>query len=717
MAIQRITGTNSGLDVDALVKASMTTYQSKIDKETQNKKVLEYQQGQYKQIMSDATTFYDKYFDILKTGNLMSSSTYNTVSFTSSDSSNTLSDSSKVTAKGFAGADVGDYKVTTTQIASKATASFKAADLLSGSNLSVKVDGKAAASVAIVKADGEIDMATTVKNLNTALNTAGIDVTAKYSEFSDSIVLESGKMGESASFQAGVGASGTVSATPYTGQNAKGVITKGTKSYNFDQASNTLTLDNIQFSFKAKNETTNAVGPLADVADVTDGTTTGITTTTTTVTDGTKTTTTKKVEEPTTTTTTATTTDGKTTTKTTTITTGGATTITTETTADGITTKTAADGTKTTTSADGKTTKTAADGTITNLEPLANLDSLTTGTNGTTTTAEVVKKSANTSADKKTVSNIISTTTSGETTTTGGVKTTIPDKTTTTETRTQDGKSTTITTASDGTKRTITVDTTTGTATETLKDGTKNTYTPVSLTGSTNVTDLKDKIVSFVNDYNTLLSSINTKIYETRDKDYMPLTDTQKAAMSDTQITAWEKKAQTGLLRKDSDLQRITSAMKSAMSSVMSGSGSYLQSIGINPVKDYTDKNGMFTIDEGKLTTALEDNAGSVKDLFTRATSTTDKGGVLTQLATTLKSEFKTSTSSLSKKVGLTGTSTEYNNTLTKNIYNKKVLISDLNYSFTDKQTALYKKYSNLETALQNLNSQKASLSSMLGTS
>ena len=57
----------------------------------------------------------------------------------------------------------------------------------------------------------------------------------------------------------------------------------------------------------------------------------------------------------------------------------------------------------------------------------------------------------------------------------------------------------------------------------------------------------------------------------------MPLTDEQKKAMTDNQITSWETKAQTGLLRKDSDLERIASAMKSAMSSVMSGSGLYLE--------------------------------------------------------------------------------------------------------------------------------------------
>jgi flagellar hook-associated protein 2 len=128
----------------------------------------------------------------------------------------------------------------------------------------------------------------------------------------------------------------------------------------------------------------------------------------------------------------------------------------------------------------------------------------------------------------------------------------------------------------------------------------------------------------------------------------------------------------------------------------------------------------MYTIDEDKLTQGLEENAGNIKDLFTRAastTSTTDKGGIFTQLKSTLKSEFKTSTASLSKKVGLDGTSTQYSNTITKSITEKKQLISDLNDLYTDKETALYKKYSALETALETLNAQQSSLASMLGTS
>ena len=111
--INRITGTNSGIDVDTVVKQSLTTEQNKIDKAYQQQKIYEAQQEQLKAIVKQATDFYDKYLDILSGDSLLKSSAYESVSFKSSDDS--------VTAKGFAGADAGTYNVTVNSVASKAS--------------------------------------------------------------------------------------------------------------------------------------------------------------------------------------------------------------------------------------------------------------------------------------------------------------------------------------------------------------------------------------------------------------------------------------------------------------------------------------------------------------------------------------------------------------------------------------------------------------------
>lgn len=751
-SIQRITGTNSGLDVDTLVKTALKGDQSKIDKEVQNQKVMQYQQDQYKQIMSDASNFYDKYFDVLKSGSMMSTSTYQTETFTSSDGT-------KVTAKGLAGAKLDNYTISVTQLASKATD-----NLTSGETGNVKISIGTASVKFLASADGN----TTVKNYNDAVaaektrltneikattdatikanSQKQLDdlnnnvITAQYSEFSKNVSFTASSFGGTGFTLSRIDSNGAVTAThskaedkylEATIKNSSGTVY--TISSSDKKTSNSVTIDNVQFDFKAvgastsTTATTNLLSPVSalkpedtgiggDISPLTELTALAedSTTTTTLAADGGKTTETKSA-------------DGTRITKRVTDSLGNTTTITTDTTkpqitsvidkngiitttdtsesgsGSGYTLKTVKAGTTTT------TTKTNDDGTI----PITKTIETSGATRTTTTTLN--------DNSKITVRKKVEDVTDPANPTTSAI---------TTVTSKNEVSTTTVSEANEDAAGNSTINKTTqikvdtnGLTTKTVLIGgdtnqTVTTYnSPTTLTGSTDVSALKDKIVKFVDDYNTLLSSINTKIFETRDKDYMPLTDEQKAAMTDSQITAWEKKAQTGLLRKDSDLQRIVSEMKSAISTVVSGSGLSLEKIGITPVKDYTDKNGMLTVNEDKLTQALEDNGGDVKDLFIRAASPTDSGGALTQLKSALYSEFKTSTSSLSQKAGLVGSSTEFDNTLTKSIYKKKQLIADLNSSLTDKENALYKKYSNLETAMENINAQKSSLASMLGTS
>jgi Flagellar capping protein len=779
--IQRITGMNSGLDVDALVKASMTPYQTKIDKEVQNRKILEYQQQQYQQIMSDASAFHDKYFDILKSDGLMSTTGYQTQTYTATPDG-------KVTAKGFAGANVDNYTVNVTQLAAKASST------LDTSTLGTKVIKIGTAEISF---EAVSDGNTTVANYNTELakmklslsnkvkdGTASSEektqladlnnnsVTAKYSQFTKSVVFTSSQMGTDGFTLGKKNADATISYQDKaedkyleaTIRNSSGKVYTITSADK--KTTNSVTVDNIEFTFKAPTSSTamtpvpaDKLAPLGGLTEnpvatldslkltavdkLDESIQDGRTSTTVDEADGTKTKTITSVDKNKSTVI-VTAKDGSImsttnkevtvnaitkaieSTKTTVIRSNGITT-TTEVKADGTTTTNTTYGTQTIASRTTGIPQVDGDGKPTTTIPISK-EIIKDGNNITTTTN--LK-----SVDGKTTTTIKEINDGKTTTTTTSTKQDNPDGATTTEiTEIKDNSSgnltnTTITTnlatAADGSS-TKTVTTTKSTTT----NGTPPTVNvdsdvtekyvndKVSLTGQTDVTALKDKIVKFVDDYNKLLSSINTKLYETRDKDYMPLTDEQKKSMSEDQITAWEKKAQTGLLRKDSDLERITREMKSAMSSVMSGTGLYLEKIGISPVKDYADKNGMLTVDEDKLTKALQENAGDVKDLFTRAasdTDTTDKGGLLTQLKSVVYSEFKTSTSLLSKKAGLAGSATQLDNTITKNITTKKKLITKLNADYTSKENALYKKYSDLETAMQKLNSQQSSLASMLG--
>lgn len=718
----RITGTNSGIDVDSVVKQSLTTQQNKIDKAYQQQKVYEYQQSQLKEIVEDVQKFYDKYLDILSGDSLLKSSAYETVSFTTTDSSGKVSQA--VTAKGFAGADVSEYKVTVTQLAQKASATLESKDVVSGNKVAIKMGDKIAA-VDVKISDGKVDMTETAKALNTELKKQGINATAKYSEFAKGIVIESGEMGKEVAFELSTNydpASGAENKyTSYSGKNAEGTIVKGEQIYSIDKSSNVFTVDNIQFTLNSittsESTSSNHLTALTSNGNITTITskdkTTVIDGDTTMVTSGN--TVTKLVANE----------DG-TVTKTTTVNEDG---VKVEISGDkenpkvtvlsgSLSANMEADSYPTEPD-NGVITNKDSSGVITATKDLGNGITITTtftpkaGKNGEYDEVTIAKvdydKFKHLDAQNITDTNVDISIESAD----GNKKTT----------KSADGIEVTTEIQKDGSILTTTR--------KTLSNGTVSVESvensgAVMLNGETDISGLKDTIVGFVNDYNKVMESINEKLWETRDKNYMPLTDEQKKEMSDTEIEAWEKKAQTGLLKNDSDLRRIQSAMKSAMSSMMSSTGLTLESIGIEPVDNYTTKNGMYKIDEDKLTKALQNNAEEVKDLFTRSSSTykdekgkeiTDKGGVLTQLQSVLKSEFKSSTSSLSKRIGFDGTSTEKNNTLTNNISKQKTLASKLKSQYKDKETALYKKYSSLEVMLQKLNAQTNSLYSMLGIS
>lgn len=272
----------------------------------------------------------------------------------------------------------------------------------------------------------------------------------------------------------------------------------------------------------------------------------------------------------------------------------------------------------------------------------------------------------------------------------------------------------------------------TGISNKVVLDNTEFTFNNVTtvdatITSTTDATAIKDKIVTFINDYNTLIEKLNTLTNEKRDRNFMPLTDEQKKEMSEDEIKLWEAKVKTGQLRRDSDLTRIANNMKNATKSAFSGNLTNLEAVGINPVADYSGtKNGTFTIDEEKLKSALENNAEDVMKLFINskptdgAMSDTEKyaaTGIFQRIKTVLYDETVTTQAILLKKAGFEGTSLVSNNDLTKSIENYEKKMKDMETIFSRREQELYNKYAKLETMMNNLNSQQSYLLSQLGMS
>ena len=144
----------------------------------------------------------------------------------------------------------------------------------------------------------------------------------------------------------------------------------------------------------------------------------------------------------------------------------------------------------------------------------------------------------------------------------------------------------------------------------------------VTFTAKVDTDKAYETIKSMVDDYNEILELINEEVSTKPDRDYSPLTSSQKAEMSEDEIKLWEEKAKEGLLFMDSDMRSLADSLRFVIPSNLR---SALSEIGISTSTDYSE-NGKLTIDESKLKAALESDPEKVRELFTASAQTEEDG-------------------------------------------------------------------------------------------
>jgi flagellar hook-associated protein 2 len=258
-----------------------------------------------------------------------------------------------------------------------------------------------------------------------------------------------------------------------------------------------------------------------------------------------------------------------------------------------------------------------------------------------------------------------------------------------------------------------------------------------TVTVSLDADGIYDQIKTFVDDYNSLIESINEIISEEYDRDYPPLTDDQKSEMSEDEISQWEEKAKTGLLERDGTLKSMLSNMRSALYQSVSGVSTHLTKIGITTSSNYQDK-GRLVIDEEKLKEAIEADPEEVSNLFCQQSESypgtttvcnltvdqrnirTSEEGLAYKLYDILQDNISTYTGidgkkgELVEKAGLEGDGSEYSNTISKKIEKYNDEIDAMAERLDQKEEYYYDKYSLVETYLNQMNTQINVLQSYL---
>lgn len=249
----------------------------------------------------------------------------------------------------------------------------------------------------------------------------------------------------------------------------------------------------------------------------------------------------------------------------------------------------------------------------------------------------------------------------------------------------------------------VTVNGVTYTALDTTKDSTgavKN--ATVSITQNTD--SIIDKVKSFVEDYNKLLSSLYEKYDEKPNSDYKPLTQAQKDAMKEEQIEKWEEKAKKGLLYHDQTLGKIIRNIRSSIVSSVEGvEGKYNSafSIGIST----TGIKGQLKLDEDKLKKALSEDSDAVYNVFAKLDGDDLDNQAKSGVAQRLGDILTTANKSIKSRAGSTADITEDSdlNNLLRNLQTRMSNFKKMMNSFED---ALYKKYDTMEAMLARLGTQ-----------
>ncbi|NYE06743.1 flagellar hook-associated protein 2 [Bacillus niacini] len=252
-----------------------------------------------------------------------------------------------------------------------------------------------------------------------------------------------------------------------------------------------------------------------------------------------------------------------------------------------------------------------------------------------------------------------------------------------------------------------------------------------NMTGTLTVTNKNDtsgifeSIKTFVDKYNELIADLNGRLSEKKYRDYPPLLDEQKKDLKENEIKLWEEKAKSGLLTNDSTIQTLINEMRNSLGSVIESSTGFksFKEIGINFSNNYMDK-GKLVLDEAKLKGVLETNLEDVKKLFTfkggddssSSTTVTDKAKHdQSGFAWRLYDRINVTISQLGSLAGSPNTSVDTKSFMAKQIKALDESIDREQHKISAYEARLWKQFSMMEKALQQLNSQGSWLSQQLG--
>lgn len=240
----------------------------------------------------------------------------------------------------------------------------------------------------------------------------------------------------------------------------------------------------------------------------------------------------------------------------------------------------------------------------------------------------------------------------------------------------------------------------------------------ITVTTEDDVDGIYDMVKNFLKEYNSIINEMDKLYNADSAKGYEPLTDDEKDSMSDSEVEKYETKIKDALLRRDSNLSTISSALKSIMSGGVDVNGKtmYLSDFGIETLGYFeapdNEKNA-YHIAGDPDDANTSGNADVLKSMISNDPST------VISFFSSLSKSLYSKMSDLSKSVdGYRSYGSFYDDKKMTSDYNDyKTKIAELEEKLNDYEDKWYSKFSKMETALAKLQSNSSAVTSLLGGS
>ncbi len=242
------------------------------------------------------------------------------------------------------------------------------------------------------------------------------------------------------------------------------------------------------------------------------------------------------------------------------------------------------------------------------------------------------------------------------------------------------------------------------------------TTSAVTLTTRQDTDGIYNVIKNFLKEYNALINEMDKLYNAESSKGYEPLTDEEKEAMSEGEIEKWETKIKDSILRRDSNISAISTAMKSIMMSgiTVNGKEMHLSDFGIETLGYFgaaaNERNAYHIFGDA------DDAAVSGKEDMLKAAIASDPESVIsffTQLGQSLYTELNNQSKSIE---GVRSFGSFYDDKRMTEEYNEfKTKIKQQEDKLTALQDRWYNKFSAMEVALAKLQSNQNAVAGLFG--